>query len=253
MSGNEFEGKVALVTGAASGIGRASAVAFAQAGAKVVVVDLDGEGGRRTVELAGGGNNACFVQADVSNQGDAERMVETAVSTFGRLDAAHNNAGIEIAGTPIAELERDDWDKVISVNLSGVFACMKAQITAMLETGGGAIVNTASALGTVALPNQAAYVASKHGVVGVTRAAAMEYSALGIRVNALCPGVIRTPMVEEMAAHDAGFLPLMNQMHPIGRLGTPEEMAAVTLWLCSPAASFVTGQAIHADGGYTTH
>lgn len=253
MSGFEFDGKVALVTGAASGIGRASAVAFAQAGAKVVVVDVDDHGGRQTVDLAGGSDNACFVQADVSSQDDAERMVKTTLSTFGRLDAVHNNAGIEIAGSAIAELDRADWDKIISVNLSGVFACMKAQIPAMLETGGGAIVNTASALGTVALPNQAAYVASKHGVVGVTRAAAMEYSAHGIRVNALCPGVIRTPMVEEMAAHDAGFLPLMNQMHPIGRLGTTEEMAAVTLWLCSPAASFVTGQAIHADGGYTTH
>ena len=253
MTSNEFDGKVALVTGAASGIGRASALAFAAAGAKVVVVDLDEEGGRRTVELAGGDDVACFLQADVSSQQGAELMVETAVSKFGRLDAAHNNAGIEIAGKAIADLPRDDWDKVISVNLSGVFACMKAQIPALLESGGGAIVNTASALGTVALPNQAAYVASKHGVIGVTKAAAMEYSALGIRVNALCPGVIRTPMVEEIAAHDAGFIPLMNQMHPIGRLGTTEEMAAVTLWLCSPAASFVTGQAIHADGGYTTH
>jgi len=218
-----------------------------------VVVDLDEVQGRKTVELAGGDDVACFVRADVSDQQDAERMVETALSKFGRLDAAHNNAGIEIAGKSIADLPREDWDKVISVNLSGVFAGMRAQIPAMLESGGGAIVNTASALGTVALPNQAAYVASKHGVVGLSKAAAMEYSAQGIRVNALCPGVIRTPMVEEMAAHDAGFLPLMNQMHPIGRLGTTEEMGAVTLWLCSSAASFVTGQAIHADGGYTTH
>lgn len=249
----ELEGKVALVTGAAAGIGRASAQALARAGAKVVVADLDEAGAQHTVELLGGDSVARAIKADVSDFADAERMVDLALSAFGRLDLAHNNAGIEIAGKAIADLAPADWSKVLEVNLTGVFACMRAQIPAMLAAGGGAIVNTSSALGTVALPNQAAYVASKHGVVGLTKAAAMEYSAAGIRVNAICPGVVRTAMVEKMAEEDETFLPLMNQMHPLGRLGTPEEIGAVVTWLCSPAASFVTGQAIHADGGYTTH
>jgi len=248
-----FDGKVVVVTGAAAGIGRASALAFARAGAKVVVADIDEAGAKETVDLIGGDSVARYIRADVSDHEDAQRMVDTALSAFGRLDIAHNNAGIEIAGKPVADIDPPDWDKVLQVNLTGVFACMRAQIPAILEAGGGAIVNTASGLGTVALPNQAAYVASKHGVIGLTKAAAMEYSAAGIRVNAVCPGVIRTAMVEKLAEADEAFLPLMIQMHPIGRLGTPDEIADVVTWLCSPAASFVTGQAIHADGGYTTH
>jgi NAD(P)-dependent dehydrogenase (short-subunit alcohol dehydrogenase family) len=247
-----FDGKVVLVTGAAAGIGRASAHAFARAGAMVVVADVDETGAKETVELIGGDSVARYIRADVSDHDDAGRMVDTALSAFGRLDIAHNNAGIEIALKPLADIDPADWDRVLNVNLTGVFACMRAQIPAILRSGGGAIVNTASALGTVAIANQAAYVASKHGLIGLTKAAALEYSSAGIRINAVCPGAVRTAMVEKLAEENVDFMPLMIQTHPIGRLATPDEIADVVTWLSSPAASFITGQAIHADGGYTT-
>ncbi len=246
-----FNNKAALVTGAGSGIGRATALAFARAGASVAVADWDEAGASETVRLIDAiGGKAIGVKVDVSIPAQVEAMVDQALKAFGRLDAACNNAGI---GGPLAftaDYPIDEWDKVIAINLRGVFLCMRAELPHLLKQG-GAIVNVASILGNVGFANASAYTAAKHGVVGLTKTAALEYSAKGVRVNAICPAFIETPMLEK-----AGLLadPVAKQgligVHPIGRLGTSEEIADTIVWLASPAAAFVTGAAVLADGGY---
>ena len=246
-----LEGKVALVTGAAMGIGRASAQVFAREGASVVVADIDDEGGRETVDLiAATGGRASFVHADVSVKAEVYAMVEHAVDTYGGLDCAHNNAGVAAPMVPLADYPDDGWDHTIAVMLSGVYHCMKAEIPRMLERGGGAIVNTASGVGLVGYPNQAAYTASKHGVLGLTKVAALDYGSQGVRVNAICPGTARTPMVDEAINQFPGIEDELKKLHPIGRIGEASEIAEAAVWLCTPAASFVLGVALPVDGGY---
>ncbi|HEX9049340.1 MAG TPA: glucose 1-dehydrogenase [Anaeromyxobacter sp.] len=243
-----LSGKVAVVTGAGSGIGREVALAYAREGAAVLVSDVNEAGGRETVAaIAAAKGRASFFRADVSRTAECAALADEAVRTFGRLDVACNNAGIGGAIAPVAEQPIEAWDRIIAVNLSSVFYCMRAQIPRMLERGGGAIVNMASILGAVGFPGSAGYVAAKHGVVGLTRTAALEYSVQGVRVNAVGPGFIETPLLAGMdAAARAGLVAL----HPIGRLGRPQEVAELVVWLSSPASSFVTGAYVPIDGGY---
>ncbi len=243
--------KVALVTGAASGIGRAAALVFAREGAKLALSDVDAVGGQETVSLvtqAGGG--ARFIEADVSQAHAVETLVSQTVAEYGRLDAAFNNAGIEGSIARTVEYAEVDWDRVIAVNLTGVWLCMKYEIPAMLEQGGGgAIVNTSSAAGLLGFRGAAAYVASKHGVVGLTKTAALEYAKSGVRVNAVCPGAIDTPMMGRLTGHRTDRFEKMASFEPVGRMGSPAEIAEAVVWLCSDAASFVTGHAMSVDGG----
>jgi NAD(P)-dependent dehydrogenase (short-subunit alcohol dehydrogenase family) len=246
-----LDGKVALVTGAAAGIGRASAQTFAREGACVVVADVAPEGGRETVALIeNAGGRASFVRSDVSVRSDVLRMVQHAVDTYGGLDCAHNNAGIAAPLAPLADYPDEGWDRTMAVMLTGVYLCLKAEIPAMLERGGGAIVNTASGVGLVGYPGQAAYTASKHGVIGLTKVAALDYGAQGIRVNAICPGTARTPMVDRALRRDPSIDEHLRSLHPIGRIAEAQEIAEAAVWLCSPAASFVLGVALPVDGGY---
>ncbi len=246
-----LEGKAALVTGASSGIGRATALVFAREGAKVVVADVVVAGGEETVRLIKTvGGEAIFVKADVSKAAEVEAMVNTAVAAYGRLDCAHNNAGIEGAMSTTTDYAEEDWDRVIRINLKGVWLCMKSEIAQMLKQGGGAVVNTASGAGLVGLANMSAYVASKHGVIGLTKTAALEYAKAGIRVNAVCPGVIQTPMVARVTGRQPQLAEALVAAEPVGRVGQPEEIAEAVVWLCSEAASFVTGHAMAVDGGY---
>jgi NAD(P)-dependent dehydrogenase (short-subunit alcohol dehydrogenase family) len=249
MSG-QFDGKIALVTGAGSGIGRTTALAFARDRAKVVVADVNADGGEATVSrIKDSGGEALFVSTDVSTAAEVEALVAGALTVYGRLDYAHNNAGIHEPEGPIAETPKEMWDRVIAINLTGVWLGMKYEIPAILESAGGAIVNTASAAGLIEAPSNGAYVASKHGVVGLTKVAALDYSAQGVRVNCVCPGVIRTPMVGG-GNLDPEAESRFVSAHPIRRLGTAEEVAEAVIWLCSDAASFVTGHAMSVDGGY---
>jgi NAD(P)-dependent dehydrogenase (short-subunit alcohol dehydrogenase family) len=244
-------GKVALVTGAGSGIGRASAVAFAHAGASVVVADLDATSGRETTAMIrAGGAEATFCPADVKQSADVARLVAATVDQYGRLDCAHNNAGISgVGGGATHEIADELWARVLAVNLTGVWLCMKHEIAHMLAQGGGAIVNTASVMGLVG-GGGAAYVASKHGVVGLTKQAALEYAEAGIRVNAVCPGFVRTAMIEDAFASRPEVEARFRAAHPMARFGEPEEIAVAVVWLCTDAAAFVTGAAMPVDGGY---
>jgi NAD(P)-dependent dehydrogenase (short-subunit alcohol dehydrogenase family) len=246
------EGKVVLVTGAGSGIGRATAQLFAREGAGVAVVDNVVASGEETVRLiTAAGGHAKFIQADVSQARQVEAMVLHVVEIFGRLDCAHNNAGIEGSVVSLAEYPEEDWEHIINVNLKGVFLGLKYEIAQMLKQGGGgAIVNTASVAGLVGFAGLAGYVSSKFGVVGITKVAALEYAKAGIRVNAVCPGVIRTPMVQRLITEQPEMEAGLLAGEPIGRLGEPEEIGEAVVWLCSGRASFVTGQAFAVDGGW---
>ncbi|MDX5422082.1 MAG: SDR family oxidoreductase [Hymenobacteraceae bacterium] len=246
----QFSGKVALVTGASSGIGKATALQYAREGAKVVVSDIKEDQGNEVVEqIKRDGGDAIFVMADVSDPEECENLVKKTVEQYDRLDIAFNNAGIGGETSPVGDMSIKGWDKVISVNLSSVFYCMHYQIQQMLQQDGGAIVNNSSILGQVGFANSAAYVAAKHGVVGLTKTAALEYSAKGIRVNAVGPAFIKTPLLT-----DAGMTEDMMQMlaglHPIGRLGESEEVSELVIWLSSEKASFVTGAYYAVDGAY---
>jgi NAD(P)-dependent dehydrogenase (short-subunit alcohol dehydrogenase family) len=243
-------GKVALVTGGSSGIGRASALAFAREGAKVVVADMQVKGGEETVRMIKDrGREAIFVKADVSKASDVEKLISTAVRTYSRLDCAHNNAGIEGVSASTMDCTEENWNRVIDINLKGVWLCMKYEIPQMLKQEGGAIVNTSSVAALVGFRDMPAYCASKGGIIQLTRTAALEFAAKGIRVNAVCPGVIRTPMVERIIGGKQEFEAQFIGLEPAGRLGTPEEVAEAVVWLCSDAASFVTGHPMVVDGG----
>jgi NAD(P)-dependent dehydrogenase (short-subunit alcohol dehydrogenase family) len=245
-----LEGKVALVTGGASGIGRATALALAREGAKVVIADVAVEDGEETVRMIEeNGGEAIFVETDVSQPDQVEVLINEAVETYGRLDCAFNNAGIEGEQAPTPDCTEENWDRVININLKGVWLGMKYEIPQMLKQGGGAIVNMSSVAGLVGFPNSPAYVASKHGILGLTKTAALEYATEGIRVNAVCPGVIRTAMVERATGGDPEVEAQFATMEPVGRMGKPEEVAEAVVWLCSDAASFVTGHSMVVDGG----
>jgi NAD(P)-dependent dehydrogenase (short-subunit alcohol dehydrogenase family) len=246
-----FEGKVALITGAGSGIGRSCALVLAGRGAKVVVSDMNVAGGEETVSLiTQAGGEATFVRADVSSAEDVESLVNQTVEAYGRLDMAVNNAGIGGEAAPTGEYTLEGWRRVIDINLVGAFLCMHYEIRRMLETGGGAIVNMASILGSVGFPGSSAYVAAKHGLLGLTKTAALEYATSGIRINSVGPAFIRTPLITNMENAEEA-LDMLVKAHPIGRLGEPEEVAYLVAWLCSDEASFVTGSYYLVDGAYT--
>jgi NAD(P)-dependent dehydrogenase (short-subunit alcohol dehydrogenase family) len=247
-----FKGQVALVTGASSGMGLATAQAFAEMGAAVVLADINDETLRTATDgLVGAGHRALGVTCDVSDEDEVAALVERTIESFGRLDMAFNNAGIQVPPSDAADEPADIFDRVNAVNLRGVWACMKHELRQMRAQGSGAIVNCSSLGGLVGLPGRAAYHASKHGVIGLTRSAALEYAPRGIRINAICPGTIETPMVADMIAKGELDVAEAVANEPIGRLGRPDEIAAAVLWLCSPAASFVVGVALPVDGGYT--
>jgi NAD(P)-dependent dehydrogenase (short-subunit alcohol dehydrogenase family) len=248
----DFQGQVALVTGASSGMGLATAQAFAQAGAGVVLADIDEKTLRAaTDDLTAAGHQAIGVTCDVSDEDQVAAMVERTVGQFGRLDLAFNNAGIQAPPTDAADEPAELFDRVNAINLRGVWACMKHELRQMRDQRSGAIVNNSSLGGLVGLPGRAAYHASKHGVIGLTKSAALEYAPRGIRINAICPGTIETPMVADMIANGELDLDEAIANQPIARLGRADEMAAAVLWLCSPGASFVLGVALPVDGGYT--
>jgi NAD(P)-dependent dehydrogenase (short-subunit alcohol dehydrogenase family) len=247
-----FEGKVAFVTGGASGIGRATALAFAEAGASVVVADISeaNEETARMIEKRGG--RALAVRCDVHRAEDIEAAVDRAVSTFGRLDFAFNNAGVEPKGlAPTADWSIEEWDRILDIDLRGVFLCMKSEIPRMLKSGGGVIVNTSSGAGVIGIKGSPAYTAAKHGVIGLTRAAALDYAAQNVRINAVCPGYIDTPMIARYSGTSAAARADVVAQEPIGRMGAAEEIAATVMWMCSDGAAFMIGHALVVDGGQT--
>ncbi|MBC8240324.1 MAG: SDR family oxidoreductase [Alphaproteobacteria bacterium] len=258
--GEDFAGRAGLVTGAGSGIGRAAALKFASEGAKVVIADVDVDGSEATKAMIDQiGGEAICVRTDVSQAEEVAAMVEQTVAAYGRLDFAFNNAGIAGDIVPLIDYSEELWDRVIGINLKGVWLCMKYEIKQMLAQsqahgGGGAIVNTASVMGLISsASNPVAYTASKHGVIGITKNAALAYAASGIRVNAVCPGYIVTPLVEGILERHPERKAQIMADHPVGRLGVPEEISEAAVWLCSDAASFVNGTAMTVDGGYVAH
>lgn len=247
-----FSGQVALVTGGAAGIGRATALAFADQGLKVVVADLDAAAGEQTVQaIHERGGDALFIRCDVTRDDDVKAMVEGVIGQFGRLDYAFNNAGIEIEKGKLAEGTEAEFDAIMSVNVKGVWLCMKHQLPVMLAQGGGAIVNTASVAGLGAAPKMSIYAASKHAVLGLTKSAAIEYAKKGIRVNAVCPAVIDTDMFRRAYEADPRKAEYAAAMHPVGRVGKVEEISTAVLYLCCDGAAFTTGHALAIDGGAT--
>jgi NAD(P)-dependent dehydrogenase (short-subunit alcohol dehydrogenase family) len=247
----QFSNKVAFVTGASTGIGRATALEFAKHGAKVAVVDVNDDAALYTVKkIEEMGSKAIFIKCDVSNSSQVKASIDKTVSTFGRIDFAYNNAGIEGAQSLTADTTEENWDRVIDINLKGIWLCMKYQIPIMLKQGGGSIVNCASIAGLVGFQGIAPYDASKHGVIGLTQTAALEYAKQNIRINAVCPGVIKTPMIDRFTKGSAEVEKQFAASEPIGRLGQPEEIASAVMWLSSGASSFVTGQALAVDGGW---
>jgi NAD(P)-dependent dehydrogenase (short-subunit alcohol dehydrogenase family) len=245
----DFSGKVALVTGGASGIGRATALTFAREGAKVCVADVNIQGGEETVRLIEGtGGNAIFIKCDVSKALDVEAMVQKTVDTYGRLDCAFNNAGVGVV-VPTVECTEEQWDLTMNVNLKGVWLCMKYEIPWIAKQGGGAIVNTASAAGLICIQGHSPYTASKTGVIALTKVAALDCGLAKIRVNAVCPGPILTPMLEPLRDIDPVIWNFLQKTTPLSRFGMPEEIAEAVVWLCSDKASYVTGVALPVDGG----
>ena len=252
MQSDLFADKVAFVTGAGSGIGRAVAVAFARAGASVTLVDVDETGIEETArQVTDAGGKSLPITCDVTSSEDVDAAVRATVDNFGRLDAAFNNAGIEQPVAPLAEITPADFDRLVAINLRGVYNCMRSQVPAMLAESGGTIVNTASGAGVVGIAGQAAYCATKFGVVGMTKAAALDYAADGVRVNAVCPGIIETPMMDRFTGGTEEGRTRVIAQEPIGRMGKPDEIADAVLWLSSPASSFVVGHALVVDGGQT--
>ncbi|MBD2068252.1 SDR family oxidoreductase [Leptolyngbya sp. FACHB-671] len=259
-SNGNFTGKVAFVTGAANGIGRATALAFAREGANVVVADISEQGNQETVrmieELGGRAGasllpKAIAVKCDVTQAEDVKTALDKAIETFGRLDFAFNNAGVEQKSAATAEIEAEEWDRIVNINLRGVFLCLKHEIPLMLKQGGGAIVNTSSGAGVIGIKGGAAYTAAKHGVIGLTKSAALDYASQNIRVNAVAPGYIDTPMMDRFTGGTPKGREQVISEEPVGRMGKPEEIAAAVLWLCSDAAAFIVGHAMVIDGGQT--
>ena len=247
-----LDGKVAFVTGAASGIGRATALAFAHEGANVVVADIDQRGNQDTARMIEDlGGQAVAVNCDVTRSEDVQTALAKTVERFERLDYAFNNAGAEQRPKPTAEITEEEWDRIITINLRSVFLCLKYEIPLMLQHGGGAIVNTSSGAGIKVFGRGAAYAAAKHGVVGLTKDAALDYASSNIRINAICPGIIDTEMMDRFTGGTPKVRDRVIAQEPIGRMGRPDEIAATVVWLCSDAASFVTGHAMVADGGQT--
>jgi NAD(P)-dependent dehydrogenase (short-subunit alcohol dehydrogenase family) len=250
----QFQNKVALVTGAASGMGLAAAQAFAAAGAAVVLADINESAvSLAAAGLAAAGHKTLAVKCDVADEAQVKAMVEQTVAAFGQLDAAFNNAGAQCPVAEVADASGEDFDRVNAINLRGIWSCMKYELIQMRRQGSGAIVNNSSLGGLVGLPGRASYHAGKHGVLGLTKSAALEYAARGIRINAVCPGIIDTPMVSGMLSTQAEAMKEMLRDQPIGRLGRADEIADAVLWLCSPGASFVIGHALAVDGGFTIH
>jgi NAD(P)-dependent dehydrogenase (short-subunit alcohol dehydrogenase family) len=255
MTTNEngfYQGKVAFVTGAGSGIGRAAALAFARTGASVTVADISEQGSRETTRLIEEqGGHALSVRCDVTRTEDVKAALGRTIEAFGRLDFAFNNAGVEQRNAAIAEFEEEEWNRIMDVNLRGVFLCMKYEIPLMLKQGGGAIVNTSSGAGVIGIKGGAAYAAAKHGLIGLTKSAALDYAAQNIRINTVAPGYIATPMMDRFTGGTAEGWAKITAEEPIGRPGRPEEIASAVVWLCSDAASFVVGHTLVVDGGQT--
>ena len=244
------DGEVALVTGAGGGIGAAAAALFAAEGARVVVVDITGTAAEATAAaITADGGEAVGVAADVTDEAQVEAAVAVAIDRWGRLDVAHNNAGTSGQPSAFTDLSLDDWNRVVSLNLTGVFLCMKHELAVMAPAGKGAIVNTSSGAGVIGFPSLPHYVASKHGVLGLTKTAAQEYARSGIRVNAICPGTTDTPMMQAFIGGDPGIEKMMKRTVPTGELGRPEQIAEAVVWLCSDRASFVNGDTMLVDGG----